>query len=124
MNITCHACARTWEIEDDATSAACAFCGRQHDADMIATSRAAAAIGKLGGRSTSTAKAAAAAANGRKSAGRPSLRAQAERRVIVTPELCKHSEFIMADWREGAEHWRWIISAPVAEIVEWAEAGQ
>ena len=52
------------------------------------------------------------------------LRAQAERRVIDTPELCKHNEFIMADWREGAEHWRWVISAPVAEIVEWAEAGQ
>lgn len=68
-------------------------------------------------------KAAAAALNG-KSGGRPSLRALAERRVIDTPELCKHNEFIMADWREGAEHWRWVISAPVAEIVEWAEAGQ
>lgn len=52
------------------------------------------------------------------------LRARAERRVIDTPELCKHSEFIMADWREGREHWTWVINAPVAEIVEWAEAGQ
>lgn len=52
------------------------------------------------------------------------LRARAERRVIDTPELSAHKEFIMTDWPEGREHWMWVMSAPVAEIVEWAEAGQ
>ncbi len=52
------------------------------------------------------------------------LRERAAARVDGSPALAAHREFIMADWREGAEHWRWVISAPVAEIVEWAEAGQ
>ena len=71
----------------------------------------------------SPAKAAASAANGKRG-GRPSLRELAERRVIDTPELNDHKEFIMTDWPEGAEHWRWVINAPVAEIVEWVRAGR
>ena len=122
MNITCHSCARTWEIEDQdsyPTGAECAFCGRKHTETMIAASRAAAALGSI----KSPAKAAASAANGKRG-GRPSLRELAERRVDAAPELAAHKEFIMADWPEGREHWTWVINAPVAEIAEWAEAGQ
>ncbi len=42
-------------------------------------------------------------------------------RVNTTPQLVPHKPTIFADWNEGDEHWRWIASAPVAEIVAWAE---
>jgi hypothetical protein len=48
---------------------------------------------------------------------------QARRRVQDTPELAAHADFIMADWPEGDDHWQWVTTAPVAEIVEWAVAG-
>jgi hypothetical protein len=28
---------------------------------------------------------------------------------------------ILYDWPEGEEHWEWVCTAPVAEIVGWAE---
>ncbi len=52
------------------------------------------------------------------------LRAQAERRVDASPELSEHKDFIMTDWPEATEHWRWVKTAPVAEIVEWVRAGR
>ena len=47
----------------------------------------------------------------------------ARTRVQDTPELAAHADFILADWPEGDEHWRWVASAPAVEIVDWAEAG-
>ena len=47
---------------------------------------------------------------------------KAERRVSDTPELEAHHETIFADWPEGDEHYEWIATAPVAKIVDWAEA--
>jgi len=49
------------------------------------------------------------------------LREQAQRRVDSDPRLVAHESVIMYDWAEGDEHWQWVISAPVAEIVGWAE---
>jgi len=47
----------------------------------------------------------------------------ARTRVQNTPELAAHEKFILADWPEGNNHWQWVATAPVAEIVDWAEAG-
>ena len=92
---------------------------------------AAAALGRKGGKSKSPAKLAALAEN-RKRSGRKTLRELAERRVDATPELQAHKDFIMADLPEGIAQrrwavnafWRWVLTAPVAEIVEWAEAAE
>lgn len=50
----------------------------------------------------------------------------AERRVNATPELGAHTQTIydMEHAREGGgeEHWQWIATAPVAQIVAWAES--
>lgn len=49
------------------------------------------------------------------------LREQAQRRVNSDPKLSVHEDTIMYDWKESDEHWEWIITAPVDEIVDWAE---
>jgi len=48
---------------------------------------------------------------------------QARRRVQDTPQLAEHEAFILADWPEGDDHWRWVATAPMAEVVDWAQAG-
>ena len=48
-------------------------------------------------------------------------REDAEARVDATPELEAHRDTILYDWPEGEEHWEWVCTAPVAEIVGWAE---
>jgi hypothetical protein len=45
----------------------------------------------------------------------------AKARAEAEPELEAHRETILYDWPEGAEHWEWVCTAPVAEIVGWAE---
>ncbi len=46
-------------------------------------------------------------------------------RVRDSEALAPHADFILTDWpREGDDHWRWVITAPEAEIVSWALAGQ
>jgi len=44
----------------------------------------------------------------------------AQDRVDNTPELKKYEDIIMSDWAEGAEHWAWVCTTTVDEIVEWA----
>lgn len=44
----------------------------------------------------------------------------ANARVESTPELAAHADTILYDWPEGAEHWEWVCTAPVADIVDWA----
>jgi hypothetical protein len=46
--------------------------------------------------------------------------AAAARRVRNTPELDAYRDTILADRNEGSDHWQWIASAPVAQIVDWA----
>lgn len=84
------------------------------------TSQAAALLGRKGGKSTSDAKQAASRENGKRG-GRPSLRDRAEQRVSDSPKLRPHRDIIMHDWPEGNEHWRWILTARIGEIVDWAE---
>ena len=42
-------------------------------------------------------------------------------RVANTPELAAHSATILADW-EDAGHYEWVCTAPVAQIVSWAQS--
>jgi len=46
--------------------------------------------------------------------------ADARRRVANDPVLAAHADTICYDWDEGMDHWRWVLSAPVSVIVEWA----
>jgi hypothetical protein len=49
---------------------------------------------------------------------------KAARRVDSSPELHRYRSFILADWPEGDQHWKWVCTASVKEIKEWAEQGQ
>ena len=42
------------------------------------------------------------------------------RRVERSPRLSKYEDIIFADWSEGDDHLRWVISGKVSEIEEWA----
>jgi hypothetical protein len=84
------------------------------------TSQAAALLGRMGGKSTSVSKQAAARTNGQ-CGGRPTLRNQAERRVTNSQQLSKYRDTIMYDWPEGNEHWRWVLTASVSEIIDWSK---
>ncbi|GEM_PF-1636386 len=44
----------------------------------------------------------------------------AMRRVRSDPCLHPHQSTIMCDWREPG-HWQWVATAPVKEIMDWAE---
>lgn len=45
---------------------------------------------------------------------------RARARVNAVPDLTAHRSTIMYGWTEP-EHWEWVATAPVAEIVDWAE---
>jgi len=45
----------------------------------------------------------------------------ARRRVESEPRLEQYASLILDDWDEGAEHWQWVATASIDEIVEWAE---
>ncbi len=52
---------------------------------------------------------------------------RAETRINETPELDQYRETCLYDWNEGDEHYTWIATAPVTEIIDWAqtiEAGE
>ena len=46
---------------------------------------------------------------------------KAEARVDSSPRLRRYADIIFADWSEGNDHWRWVTTARVSEIVEWAK---
>lgn len=46
---------------------------------------------------------------------------KAENRVKQSPSLSRHSDTILYDWPDGDVHWKWVATAPVKEIVSWAE---
>lgn len=50
------------------------------------------------------------------------LEAMAQLRVDENPELKPHEAMIFYDWPNWEEHLEWIISAPISEIVDWAES--
>jgi len=101
----------------------CEICGTiptpKREEIITTTSEAARILGSM----TSEAKAAAARENGRKG-GRPRLTPyeRAERRVNRSPQLSQHAETCLYDWPEGDEHYNWIATAKVSEIVDWAKA--
>ncbi len=47
----------------------------------------------------------------------------ARNRVANNSKLNVHSDFILADWNEGEDHWEWVATASVEEILDWVEAG-
>lgn len=49
------------------------------------------------------------------------LSSAAHTRVSVIPELDQHSDTIFSDWPCEPEHLYWVLCAPAAEIVSWAE---
>ena len=60
--------------------------------------------------------------NRRSNDGCPSWVANAAHtRVSVIPELDQHSKIIFTDWPREPEHLYWVLCAPAAEIVSWAE---
>jgi hypothetical protein len=56
------------------------------------------------------------AANARKA----DLYDRAKMRVQRSPRLRKYEQIILADWREGDDHLRWVIRGRVGEIEAWA----
>ena len=44
----------------------------------------------------------------------------AEHRVLRSPTLREYSSIILGDWGEGDDHWKWVRTAPIREIEEWA----
>lgn len=50
------------------------------------------------------------------------FREQAQMRIDNDSRLGKYEATIMYDWAEDDQHWLWVMTAPVAEIVDWAEA--
>lgn len=94
---------------------------RVDEARYMATERynAAAALGSI-----RTAKKAASSATNGKLGGRPrlTLYQRAERRVDNSPTLASHKEFILADWPEGDEHLRWVLTAKIQQILDWVKA--
>ena len=47
---------------------------------------------------------------------------QAEQRVKNSLALSMYSEFILADWPEGEEHWEWVVTADESEILDWVQS--
>lgn len=45
---------------------------------------------------------------------------RAHKRVANTPELTSYTSTILYDYHEE-DHWEWVATAPVSEIVDWAK---
>jgi uncharacterized protein YmfQ (DUF2313 family) len=50
-----------------------------------------------------------------------SMYAAAELRVRRNPDLDRLRDVILYDWPEGEAHWEWVLNAPAAEIIDWAQ---
>lgn len=46
---------------------------------------------------------------------------RAANRVNKNKRLAAHAAIILYDWNDP-EHWEWVATAPISEIVDWAEA--
>jgi hypothetical protein len=46
---------------------------------------------------------------------------KAKTRVDSSPRLRRYANIIFDDWPEGDEHFQWVATARVSEIVEWAK---
>jgi len=47
---------------------------------------------------------------------------KAQKRVGETPELKAHEYMLLEyDWPNDTEHWWWVATRPIAEIIDWAE---
>lgn len=55
--------------------------------------------------------------------GYPILFDLAKGKVEASEALIPHVGFILADWTEGDDHWRWVIEASEEEILDWAPDG-
>jgi len=50
---------------------------------------------------------------------------KAARRVAaIFPDDEAAQEFCLADWPDGEEHWRWLLTADRSEIEDWVAAGR
>lgn len=56
--------------------------------------------------------------------GEVTLYDRAAARVDASPALAPHRDFILADWPEGDDHWRWVATATERDILSWVEAGK
>jgi len=43
-------------------------------------------------------------------------------RIDREPALEEYRDIILYDWGNQEEHWQWIASAELAEIVDWCES--
>lgn len=48
----------------------------------------------------------------------------AKARVEESSALRPYADMLLADWPEGDEHYEWVLTAPEAELIEWAELGR
>ena len=85
--------------------------------------QAAVELGKLGGSVKSERKAITSSENGKKG-GRPTLYEQAKSRMDDMNFTNEQMDFIFADWPEGNEHYKWLLSTTKEEIEDWIEAGE
>ncbi|MBN1889451.1 MAG: hypothetical protein JW850_15765 [Thermoflexales bacterium] len=53
--------------------------------------------------------------------GKKTIFDQAKERVENSPELQPYRHVVLYDWPEGAEHYKWVASAPASEIISWAQ---
>lgn len=45
----------------------------------------------------------------------------AEQRIKNTPKLQPFETTLLYEWPEGNEHYEWVATAPLAEIIDWAK---
>lgn len=50
-----------------------------------------------------------------------SIESRARDRVAASQALKDHKGILFHDWPNWVEHMEWIVSAPEAEIIDWAE---
>ncbi len=46
---------------------------------------------------------------------------QAKARMISSPDLQRYADTILAYWPEEDEHWDWVATGPIEEVIAWAK---